>query len=170
MAVLSADCTVDLSELAPAIGVNLVRLATEEELRQQNREALATIELLRSTDPALAANKKLVFDFWREVLQAHHVDRAPEYLAEDYLQHNPNVAIGRAAFMEFFGQFPAVAIKDTIDDLVSIVAERDVVVLAFRRELPDLAREGQTYTSTWFDMFRVADGQIVEHWDYGTKE
>ena len=69
-------------------------------------------ELLPSADPALAANKKLVFDFWREVLQAHHVDRAPEYLAEGYVQHNPNVATGRAAFMEFFGQFPPEPIKE----------------------------------------------------------
>jgi predicted SnoaL-like aldol condensation-catalyzing enzyme len=127
-------------------------------------------ELLASNDAQLAANKKLVFDFWREVLQAHHVDRAPQYLAEGYIQHNPNVATGRAAFMEFFGQFPPEPIKETIDDLVRIVAEDDVVVLAFRRELPDLAREGQTYTTTWFDMFRIADGKIVEHWDYGTKE
>ncbi len=127
-------------------------------------------ELLTSQDARLAANKKLVFDFWREVLQAHHVDRAPHYLAEGYIQHNPNVATGRAAFMEFFSQFPPEPIKDTIGDLVRIVAEDDVVVLAFRRELPDLAREGQTYTTTWFDMFRIADGKIVEHWDYGTKE
>jgi predicted SnoaL-like aldol condensation-catalyzing enzyme len=127
-------------------------------------------ELLRSPDPALAANKRLVFDFWREVLQARHVDRAPEYLAESYVQHNPSVATGRAAFMEFFGRFPPAAVKPTIDDLVSIVAERDLVVLAFRRTLPDLEHEGQTYTTTWFDMFRVADGKIVEHWDYGTKD
>ena len=128
------------------------------------------LELLASDDPTLAANKKLVYDFWREVLQGHHVDRAPEYLAEDYIQHNPNVATGRAAFMEFFAQFPPEPVKGSIDDLVSIVAERDLVVLAFRRELPDLGREGQTYTTTGFDMFRVADGKIVEHWDYGTKE
>jgi predicted SnoaL-like aldol condensation-catalyzing enzyme len=127
-------------------------------------------ELLASSDPALAANKKLVYDFWREVLQAHHVDRAPEYLAESYIQHNPNVPTGRAAFMEFFSRLPAEPVKGSIDDLVSIVAERDLVVLAFRRELPDLAREGQTYTTTWFDMFRVAGGKIVEHWNYGTKE
>jgi predicted SnoaL-like aldol condensation-catalyzing enzyme len=126
--------------------------------------------LLSSADATLAANKKLVFDFWRVVLQAHQVERAPEYLADDYIQHNPNVATGRAAFMEFFARFPPEPIKESVDDLVSIVAERDLVVLALRRELPDLAREGQTYTTTWFDMFRVADGKIVEHWDYGTKE
>jgi predicted SnoaL-like aldol condensation-catalyzing enzyme len=130
----------------------------------------APLELLQSDDPELAANKKLVFDFWREVVQARHVDRAAQYLAEDYIQHNPNVATGRDAFVEFFGQSPPQPIKATIDDLVRIVAESDVVVLAFRRELPDLAREGQTYTTTWFDMFRIAEGKIVEHWDYGTQE
>jgi predicted SnoaL-like aldol condensation-catalyzing enzyme len=140
----------------------LAQLPVEAHRRQQ--------ELLPSADPQLAANKTLVFDFWREVLQARHVDRAPQYLAENYIQHNPNVPTGRAAFMEFFGSSPPVPIKETIDDLVRIVAEGDVVVLAFRRELPDLAREGQTYTTTWFDMFRIADGKIVEHWDYGTKE
>jgi len=127
-------------------------------------------QLLAGDEPTLVANKKLVFDFWRIVLQAHHVDRAPEFLAESYIQHNPTVATGRAAFMEFFGQFPREPVKETIDDLVSLVAERDLVVVALRRELPDLAREGQTYTTTWFDMFRVADGKITEHWDYGTKE
>jgi predicted SnoaL-like aldol condensation-catalyzing enzyme len=128
------------------------------------------LELLQSADPVLAANKKLVFDFWREVLQAHHVERAPEYMADGYIQHNPNVPTGRAAFMDFFGQLPREPVKATIDDLVSIVAERDLVVLAFRRELPDLENEGQTYTTTWFDMLRIDDGKIVEHWDYGTKD
>jgi predicted SnoaL-like aldol condensation-catalyzing enzyme len=128
------------------------------------------IELLASDDPALAANKKLVFDFWREVLQARNVRRAPDYMAEDYVQHNPNLPTGREAFVRFFGQTPQQPVKPTIDDLVSIVAERDLVVLAFRRELPDLENEGQTYTTTWFDMLRIENGKIAEHWDYGTKE
>jgi len=128
------------------------------------------LELLAGTDPQLVANKKLVFDFWREVLQAHHVDRAADYLDEGYIQHNPTVSTGRAAFIDFFGRLPRNEVKPTIDDLVSIVAERDLVVLAFRRELPDLEHEGQTYTTTWFDMLRIANGKIIEHWDYGTKE
>jgi len=125
--------------------------------------------LLESDDPQLRKNKKLVFDFWREVFQARNMEKAAEYMAEDYIQHNPNVATGRKPFTDFFGQFETRPVKPTIDNLVTIIAERDLVVLAFRRELKDPDREGETYTTTWFDMLRIEDGKIAEHWDYGTK-
>lgn len=130
----------------------------------QNQQAL-----LESDDPQLAANKKLVFDFWTKVFQARNMDLAPEYMAEDYMQHNPTVPTGREAFVNFFGQFEQQPVKDTIDNLVTMVAERDLVILAFRREYPDPENEGETYTTTWFDMLRIEDGKIAEHWDYGTK-
>lgn len=125
--------------------------------------------LLQSSDPKLAANKKLVFDFWREVFQTHDTAQAAKYMAADYIQHNPNVPTGRQAFMNFFGRFPRQAVKPEVDNLVNIMAEGDYVVLAFRRELPDPQNAGKNYTTTWFDMFRIQDGKIAEHWDYGTK-
>jgi len=122
-------------------------------------------ELLTNADATLAANKKLVFEFWREVLQAHHSERVAQYVAEGYVEHDPTGgAIERAR------QSSPAATKDTIDNLVTIVAEHDLVVLAFRVTLPDLEHEGQTYTTTGFDMFRVADGKIVEHWTSGTTD
>lgn len=126
-------------------------------------------KLLQSSDPALAANKKVVYDFWRVVLVARHMNDTPNYMAENYIQHNPNVPTGRKAFIDYFSQQPPTPVKPTIDNLVTIVAERDMVVLAFRQELKDPKNAGKTYTSTWFDMFRIANGKIVEHWDYGTK-
>ena len=125
--------------------------------------------LLQSDNPQLAANKKLVFDFWREVFQTHDMSLAPRYMAEDYLQHNPNVPTGRQAFTNFFGRFGKEPVRPEIENLVTILAEGDMVVLAFRRELPDPKSAGKTYSTTWFDMFRIKDGKIAEHWDYGTK-
>ena len=47
---------------------------------------------------------------------------------------------------------------------MSIVAERDIVILAFAKQHAGPNDPSQHYTTTWFDMFRVADGKIVEHW------
>jgi predicted SnoaL-like aldol condensation-catalyzing enzyme len=126
--------------------------------------------LLQSTDSALAANKKLVFDFWRTVVAARQAERAADFLAENFVEHDPSVPNGRGGLLERVGRAPPSPVAETIPDLVAIVAERDRVVLAFRRELFDLANEGQTYTTTWFEMFRVADGKIAERWNFGPED
>ncbi len=125
--------------------------------------------LLESDDPQLAANKRLVWDMWRNFLQAGRIDEADKYLAPEYHQHNPNAETGLEGVKAYFRALNVqpTPVKDHIDRLVSIVAERDLVVLALVREGVD--KDGQPYTTTWFDMFRIADGKIVEHWDTATK-
>lgn len=127
--------------------------------------------LLASADSKLAQNKRLVYDFWREVFEAGHMELAPKYLAESYIQHNPNVATGRAAFVEFFSKFkkPGPIAQRIAAPLVAITAERDLVVLSFVREVPDPKDPTRKYTTTAFDMFRVEDGKIAEHWDAMTR-
>jgi predicted SnoaL-like aldol condensation-catalyzing enzyme len=128
--------------------------------------------LLASADPKLAANKKLVYDFWREVFEGGHMERVDQYLAEGYVQHNPNVPTGRAGFVAAFA--PHAKTKEVqpriAAPLVSVVAERDLVVLSFVRERPDPADGARHYTTTWFDMFRVENGRIAEHWDGAEKK
>ena len=50
--------------------------------------------ILASADARLAANKRLVYDFWREVFEGAHMEFADKYMAESYIQHNPNVPTG----------------------------------------------------------------------------
>jgi len=128
--------------------------------------------LLASPDPKLVQNKRLVYDFWREVFEAGHLELAGKYMAESYMQHNPNVPTGRAAFVEFFGKFkkPAQIQPKVAAPLVSITAEGDLVVLAFVRELPDSQDASRKYTTSWFDMFRIEAGKIAEHWDAAEKQ
>jgi len=127
--------------------------------------------LLASSDPKLAAHKRLVYDFWREVFEAGHLELAEKYLTASYIQHNPTVGTGRDAFVAFFSKIrePRAIEARVRAPLVSIVAEGDTVVLSFVREYPDPARPGQTYTTTWFDQFRIEGGLIAEHWDPATK-
>jgi predicted SnoaL-like aldol condensation-catalyzing enzyme len=128
--------------------------------------------LLASVDPGLAANKKLVFDFWREVFEAGHMDLAEKYMAESYIQHNPNVPTGRAAFVAFFTQHvkPRAIQPRIAAPLVTIVAEGDKVILSFVRETGDPKDPAKKSTTTWFDMFRVENGRIAEHWDCAPKQ
>ena len=96
-------------------------------------------KLLASADPKLAANKRLVYDFWREVFEGAHMELADKYMAESYIQHNPNVPTGRAAFVEFFQRVrkPAPIEPRIKAPVVAIVAEGDLVVLSFAREHAD---------------------------------
>ncbi len=123
--------------------------------------------LLASKDPKLAANKKLVYNFWREVFEAGHTELAPKYMTENYIQHNPNVPTGRAAFITFVNKFKQTQnIADkVIKPLVSITAEGDLVILTFVSEVKDPDDSTKTYTTTWFDMFRIENGKVAEHWD-----
>jgi predicted SnoaL-like aldol condensation-catalyzing enzyme len=129
-------------------------------------------QLLASADARLAANKRLVYDFWREVFEGGHMELADKYMAESYIQHNPNVPTGRAAFVGFFSK---VAKPKPIEPrvkapLVAITAEGDLVILSFVREAADPKDATKKYTTTWFDMFRIEGGKIAEHWDAAPKQ
>ena len=127
--------------------------------------------LLQSNDAKLAANKKLVYDCWRELLEAGHLEFADKYLALNYMQHNPNVATGRKGFIELFSKFAkSQPIVDTIKaPVVAIVAEGDLVVISFAAKLPEPTDSTKTYTTTWSDMFRIENGKLAEHWDGAQK-
>ena len=129
-------------------------------------------KLLASADPQLVANKRLVYDFWREVFEAGQIARAEKYMAESYIQHNPTVPTGRAGFVAFFSKFskPKPVAAKVKAPLVNIVAEGNYVVLSFVRELPEPADSSKKYTTTWFDMFRLENGKIAEHWDGAEKK
>ena len=128
--------------------------------------------MLRHADPKLAANKRFVYDFWREVFEAAHMDLAPKYMAESYIQHNPRVPTGRQAFIDFFSKIrkPAPIEARVKAPLVAMMADGDLVVMAFVREHPDPKDPSQKYTTTWFDLFRIVDGKIAEHWDPAMKQ
>jgi predicted SnoaL-like aldol condensation-catalyzing enzyme len=123
--------------------------------------------LLKSSDPKLAANKKLVFDMWRTIIQAGQVDKAPQYFTEGYIQHNPNVATGRDAMVAYMKKTrPVRPVDPTITfPVISILAEGDLVMIATVGYKPDPDKPGTKYADTHFDLFRIENGKIAEHWD-----
>lgn len=130
----------------------------------------AQLALLESADPRLASNKRLVFDVWREIVDAGHEELAERYLAASFVEHNPNRASGLEGFKAYLSSHPDAQVERFIRaPVVAIVAEGDLVALVTMQEHPHPSRPGNTYTTTWFDMFRVVDGHLVEHWDAAAK-
>ena len=121
--------------------------------------------LLASDNSRLAANKRLVYDMYRIVLQAGRADGADEFIATDYIQHNPNAAQGLAGLVDYVrSSRPERPVNDVLDlPLIHLMAEGDYVTTAFVR--PEKDANGATYYSTWFDLYRIEEGKIAEHWD-----
>jgi len=161
-----------LKKYLPIIGITFVFSCAFTNAQEPVKPNPDHTALLASKDPQLAANKKLVYDFWREVFEGGHLELATKYLTENYIQHNPNVASGRKAFVDFFSKFkqPKKIAEKIEGPLVSIVAEGDWVILTFVREYAEPKDPTKKYTTTWFDKFRIENGKIAEHWDPATKQ
>jgi len=129
--------------------------------------------LFHSKDPKLDANKQVAYHIVKDLLQAGHWELADKYLTERYIQHNPNAASGRAGVVKFFTEVMKVKPKPIQQKLqskiVSVTAEGDLVTVAWPREYKDPKNPSKTYTTTWFDMWRIKDGKADEHWDSAMK-
>ena len=130
------------------------------------------------TAPMTAQEKKnleMVMTWWREVLYAGHFELAPKYQAENYIQHNPNVNTGRAGFIEFFtklGRKPMNPIPKAMPaDQLPVVsgAKGDFVWLIFEHEDKDPRNPANTYHYNSFDVLRIENGKVQEHWDSAQK-
>jgi predicted SnoaL-like aldol condensation-catalyzing enzyme len=128
---------------------------------------VAQLDMVQSNDPQLFMNKRLVFDIWRHMPEGGREETAVLYMDPIYIQHNPNAATGRAGVQEYFSRRPDTAIETTLEaPLVALFAEGDMVVQVLETER---VQNGVTYKVPWFDMFRIADGLAIEHWDTASK-
>jgi predicted SnoaL-like aldol condensation-catalyzing enzyme len=117
-------------------------------------------------------NLDMVLEWWRVVIQNRQMDEAAKYQAEDYIQHNPSVNTGRAGFIEFFSKLPKPNVADPsklASQPVVKGAKGDFVWLIFETESKDPRDPSKTYHSNSFDVLRIQNGKVQEHWDSAQK-
>lgn len=131
---------------------------------------VAQLAMLANKDPALANNKRTVFDLWRQVPEAGREEVADLYLDPTYIQHNPNATTGIAGFKEYMAKRPDAPIEVFINrPVVAYIAEGNLVMQVLEETRPDLNKPGSLYKIAWFDLFRVVNGRLIEHWDAAAK-
>lgn len=119
-----------------------------------------TIASAQDRDPAREeANRQLVVEFYDRFFNKHEAVAAAEVVAEDYIQHNPEVPDGKEPFVGFFTGFFAEN-PDSKARIVRSAADGDLVWLHVHAT-NGADDPGQAV----IDIFRVEEGKIVEHWD-----
>jgi len=119
-------------------------------------------------------NLDMVLEWWRVVIQNRQLDQAPKYQADNYIQHNPSVNTGRDGFVAFFSKLPKPPnpSPDKLDTPPVVTgAKGDFVWLIFETEQKDPRDpSGQkTYHSNSFEVIRIQNGKVQEHWDSAMK-
>lgn len=109
----------------------------------------------------------------KDMLQYNHLEIADEVMADSYIQHNPNVPGGREGFKKFFGSLPnrqPEPIKPEWKNPPRLtIASGPYVFFMWDRKAKDPADPSKEYTWNHFDMVRVENGKIQEHWDEARK-
>ncbi|MGB3315947.1 MAG: nuclear transport factor 2 family protein [Albidovulum sp.] len=105
-----------------------------------------------------AENKALVTGFVSDVLMGGKLDRIDDYLAPEYMQHNPFVPDTRDGLKGFIDYIAANEITFYYSALHTVVAEGNFVFTQ-----SEGVYDGKP--TAFFDLWRVEGGKLVEHWD-----
>jgi predicted SnoaL-like aldol condensation-catalyzing enzyme len=110
-------------------------------------------------------NQELVMNWWREVVTFGHVDLAPKYMADDYVEHSATKQSGRAGFIKYVSRTPAKPIQSKLPSPpAKSFTKGDYVVMVWEHSDKD-PKTSTPYKYFTYDVVRVKNGKIQEHWD-----
>jgi predicted SnoaL-like aldol condensation-catalyzing enzyme len=129
----------------------------------------STVSLMAQANSEMEAkNQQLVMNWYREVVAYGHVELASKYMADDFVEHNPNYSGGRAEFVAHFGKSPAQPIQAALPMKPDrVFTKGDHVVIVW--ELDGQEKTGKKFKYNLFDIIRVQNGKVQEHWDGDSK-
>lgn len=104
-------------------------------------------------------NRELVKAFLYDVMQGNNADKTPDYFDGDaYIQHNTGIADGVSGLGEALAALAAQGIDMVYDEVHMVLAQGNFVLAVSEGTF------GGVPTS-YYDLWRVENGKIAEHWD-----
>ncbi len=103
-------------------------------------------------------NKELVRSFLTDVLVDGKFDTLPAFFGAYYHQHNPQIADELSGLQQALGAMAEQGITMEYHRVHNVLGEGNFVLAVSEGRL------GGVHTS-FYDLFRIEDGKIVEHWD-----
>jgi predicted SnoaL-like aldol condensation-catalyzing enzyme len=113
------------------------------------------------SDPdSTESNRNLVRSFLEEILLNGEFDKLPTYVDEEYFaEHNPRSGDGLSALhLALAESAPDGGMRIRYDKIHRILADGSFVLSVSEGSL------NGAHTS-FYDLFRLAQGELVEHWD-----
>lgn len=108
---------------------------------------------------ATESNKAIVGEFMEQVLIKGQFERASEFVSTStYIQHNPQVADGLEGFGAFAAKLAEQGLAMRYHSVFKLIGQGNFVVTYSKMSMGD-----DDYAV--FDIFRLENGLIVEHWD-----
>ena len=108
---------------------------------------------------ATEANKKLVGSFVDDILVNGRMNTISGYIDGDaYAQHNPQIADGLSGLGEALEAMAKAGVTMTYERVHAVLGEGDFVLVVSEGRFAGKP-------TSFYDLFRVQGGKIVEHWD-----
>lgn len=106
------------------------------------------------------SNKQRVLLFYKLIVGQRKAELIPEFVREDYLQHNPMVKQGRAGITEMINYLKTLPPppEGAVSPIIRAIQEGDLVVTHL-----DIQFMGKRMAV--IDIFKLKDGMLAEHWD-----
>ncbi|WP_324027406.1 hypothetical protein QSV08_05800 [Maribacter sp. BPC-D8] len=106
------------------------------------------------------ANKAVVRGFIENVLLGHQMDKVASYInPKEYVQHNPAVADGLDGFGAAMKYFAENGLVMEYDNLHMVLGQGNFVLSVSEGKF------GKGDHTAYYDLFRLENGLMVEHWD-----
>lgn len=105
------------------------------------------------------ANRELVKNFLIDVMQNKHPEKTPEYFDGDtYIQHNTGIADGLSGLFAALDALGKQGIQMIYDTTHQVLAQGNYVLAVSEGTFGGAA-------TSYYDLWRVENGKIAEHWD-----